>query len=294
MIIAFCNNMNIQLTQLTMKNKNLFTKIFLFGIFFACLFTAVNSYSQEGKAVVNGRPPMDGATYLSQSTPGLMESGKTYDVSISMKNSGSTTWQKGNYKLKMMNQADAMTKIWGVNDIELGSSIAPGESVTLNFKLATPLTAGTYNLQWQMANGNAFFGEPTAVIPVQVVSETAPPVVKNDVNFNSTFLHHVVSTEMKTDGTYDMLIIMKNTGSMDWKPGETVLRLTTGNADDQKNVWNVSNINLPDLVVAGGEYSFKFQVQAPPESGRYNFQTQLMQNGMAFGDPSPNVTIEVK
>jgi hypothetical protein len=284
----------VKINKLHMRNSNLFFKIFLSGIFCLCLFIQAGVYSQEqGKANVPG-PPTDNATYLSQSIPGMMEPGKSYDVSVSMKNSGSTVWQKGNYKLKLMNQTESIANLWGTNSVDINSTINPGETVTFNFSLKSPETVGDYNMQWQMANGNAFFGEPSATIPIIVTSASKVPEEKTNVNYNAAFKHQNVPNEMTAGGVYDVVIIMKNTGSVDWKPSEDKLKLTTASADDSKNSWGVSTLDLPDPVVAGGEYSFRFNLNAPVESGSYNFQAQMMHNGAPFGEPSPNITVEVK
>src|SRR4051794_11620814 len=114
-----------------MKKPSLFLAFLVSAIFSLSFFVQSEVYPQGG-ATVTTTPPTDNAKYLSQSTPGVMESGKSYDATISMKNSGSTTWQKGNYKLRLMNQTEALSKIWGLSDLDLGSSIAPGESVTFS------------------------------------------------------------------------------------------------------------------------------------------------------------------
>jgi len=273
-----------------MKKFNLFLK-FLLAVLSLSFLANSEVYSQGGAK--GNAPQTDNASYLSQSTPGMMEPGKTYDVSISMKNSGSTVWQKDNYKLKLMNPTDAMIKLWGLSAIDLGSAINPGEQVSFTFKLKAPETPGDYNLQWQMANGNAFFGEPTANIPVTVTDAKVPPV-KNEVNYNSTFKHHNLPAEVSEGGTYDIVIIMRNTGATDWSPAEDKLKVTATGINDTKQSWSITDVNLPAAVVAGGEYSFEFKLNAPPESGEYNLQAQMTHNGTPFGEPTPIVPVKVK
>jgi hypothetical protein len=275
-----------------MKKPSLFVNLLLTTILSLSFFLQSEAYSQGG-AKGNNPPGTDNAGYLSQSTPGIMEPGKTYDVTISMKNTGSTTWQKGNYKLRLMNQTESMTKLWGVSDVDLGSNIAPNETVTFSFTLKAPETPGDYNLQYQLANGNAFFGEPTANIPVTVTDAKVPPV-KPEVNYNSTFKHHNLPAEVTAGGVYDIIIIMRNTGAVDWNTKEDKLKVITSPINDTKNAWTVSNIDLPENVVAGGEYSFRFNLTAPAESGEYTFQTQMVHDGTPFGEPSPTVNIIVK
>ncbi|MBS1492420.1 MAG: hypothetical protein JST55_02855 [Bacteroidetes bacterium] len=276
-----------------MKKPSSFLAFLITGIISLSIFINSNAFSQGG-ATVTTTPPTDNAKYLSQSTPGVMESGKSYDATISMKNSGSTTWQKGNYKLRLMNQTEALSKIWGISDLDLGSNIAPGESVTFSLTLKSPETPGDYNLQWQMANGNAFFGEPTANIPVKVVGPETTPQPKNDVNYNSTYKYNNFPAEVSEGGVYDIVITMRNTGATGWNPSEDHLKLTTSGINDTKNTWTIADVNLPETVVAGGEYSFAFKLTAPQESGEYSVQAQMVHKDVPFGEPSPVVQIKVK
>lgn len=274
-----------------MKKPSLIVNLLITAVL-SLLLMQSNAFSQGGAKSNN--PPGDNASYLSQSTPGIMEPGKSYDVTISMKNTGSTTWQKGNYKLRLMNPTESMIKLWGTSDIDLGSNIAPNESVTFSFSLKAPETPGDYSLQYQMANGNAFFGEPSAKIPVTITDAKVPPPVKNDVNYNSTYKYNNLPAEVTTGGTYDIVITMRNTGATGWNPSEDMLKITTSTINDTKNPWPVQIVNLPQEVVPGGEYSFQFKLTAPPESGEYTLQAQMVHKDVPFGEPSPNVQIRVK
>lgn len=274
-----------------MKKPSLFVNLLVTAILSITFLSQSDANAQGGAK--NNAPSTDNAAYLSQSTPGIMEPGKTYDVSISMKNTGSTTWQKGNYKLRLMNQTESISKLWGISDVDLGSNIAPNESVTFSFSVKAPETPGDYNLQYQIANGNAFFGEPTANIPVTVTDAKVPPV-KTDVNYNAAYKYHNLPAEINESGVYDIVITMRNTGATDWNPKEDNLKLTTSMINDTKTSWDAGSINLPETVVAGGEYSFAFKLTAPAESGEYSIQAQMMHEGKPFGEPSPNVQIRVK
>ena len=93
--------------------------------------------------------------------------GQTYGVSVSMKNTGSSVWSQGNYSLKLINVVESTVKTWSVSSVDVNSTVSPGNEVVFNFTIIAPVD-GSYNIQWQMANGNAFFGEPTINVPVRV------------------------------------------------------------------------------------------------------------------------------
>jgi spore coat protein CotH len=117
----------------------------------------------------------DNAGFVSQSgVPTSMSAGQTVTVSITMTNTGTTTWtEAGEYKLT--SRANRNNLLWGDNRIKVpaGTSIAPGASFTFTFPIVAPRVPGTYNFQWSMVNdsfggGGAVFGATSPLIAVLV------------------------------------------------------------------------------------------------------------------------------
>lgn len=234
----------------------------------------------------------DNAAYLSQSTPGFMLPGQSYGVSVTMKNTGRSVWKQGTYSLKLINPSELVYKTWSIGSVDVNSTVSPGSEVVFNFTIVAPVD-GSYNIQWQMASGNAFFGEPTMNVPVRV-SGTEPVIeIPNFIENNAFFVTQKVTSEMETGLTYDVNVTMRNTGSTTWKPGEYKLKVSTKGADNTYNAWEVANVELSDDVYSGSEVYFSFKVTAPKKSGVYNLQCQLVKDGTFFGQPSTNVVINV-
>jgi len=253
-----------------------------------CFTLTVSIYSQSrGSSVAD---VYDNATYLSQSTPGYMDAGQSYGVSVTMKNTGRSIWKQGNYSLKLTNVTEATAKTWSINSVDVNSTVSPGNEVVFNFTIIAPVD-GSYNMQWQMANGNAFFGEPSATIPIRVSGST-PPVVVDAISYNSQFVSQQVPGKMDEGQTYDVIVTMKNTGSATWNPGENRLKISTKGADNTGN-WSVANVELSSPVYSGSNVTFSFKVTAPEKSGYYNFQCQVVRNNEFFGEPSTNVIVNV-
>jgi len=252
------------------------------------LTLSASIYSQpKGSAVTD---VYDNSTYLSQSTPGEMNPGQTYGVSVTMKNTGRSTWKQGNYSLKLINVSEATTKTWSVSSVDVNSTVSPGNEVVFNFTLIAPVE-GSYNIQWQMADGNAFFGEPSANVPVRVSGPT-PQVISDVISNNSKFVSQQVPNNMDANQTYDVIVIMKNTGATTWNPGENRLKISTKGADNTGN-WSVANVELANTVSSGSDVTFSFKVTAPDKDGYYNFQSQVVKNDTFFGEPSTNVIVNV-
>src|SRR6266516_2436558 len=115
-------------------------------------------------------PPSNGATFISQSVPTSMVAGQSYNVSVTMKNTGTNTWTSANlYRLGSQNPQDNGT--WGTSRVALPASVAPGSQVTFNFTVTAPAAPNTYNFQWCMVqDGVMWFGDFTTNVQVTVSS----------------------------------------------------------------------------------------------------------------------------
>jgi hypothetical protein len=266
-----------------MKKIKLITVLLVLGI------TLTGSLFSQSRG--NGvTETYDNSAYLSQSTPGEMSPGQSYGVSVTMKNTGRSTWKQGNYSLKLINVTEATTKTWSVSSVDVNSTVSPGNEVVFNFTVIAPVE-GAYNIQWQMADGNAFFGEPSMNVPVRV-SGPIPPVISDEINNNSQFVSQQVPGNMEAGQTYDVVVIMKNSGAITWNPGENRLKISTKGGDNTEN-WSVANVELSSPVSPGSNVTFSFKVTAPNKDGNYNFQSQIVKNDKFFGEPSTNVIVNV-
>jgi len=256
-------------------------------------FTFMLNINAQAQHSANG-VATNGAAYLSQSTPGEMAPGKSYGVSVTMKNNGTKVWEKGTYALKLMNANETIANTWGVSKVEVNSSVNPREEIVFNFSLTAPVTEGAYNMQWQMAEGNSFFGEPTMNVPIKVIGISVPVKDSDMIENNAAFLSQKIPNEMDTKETYDVTVVMKNNGLTTWKTGEFKLKVSTKGGDNAVVApWEVANVELSSDVYANSEVTFNFKVTAPEKDGLYNLQTQLMKNGVFFGEPSTNVIVTV-
>jgi hypothetical protein len=108
------------------------------------------------------------AGFVSQSTPaGALKTGQKYNVSVTMRNTGTTTWTAANnYRLGSRNPQDNTT--WGLSRVNLPASVAPGATVTFNFSVTSP-ARGDYNFQWMMVHdGVGWFGALTPNVVLKV------------------------------------------------------------------------------------------------------------------------------
>jgi uncharacterized membrane protein len=112
-------------------------------------------------------PVFNDSAFVEQSVPASMTAGQSYEVHVTMKNTGFNPWTPGGaYRLAQLDR----TQPWGVERVELPSTVSPGSIVTFTFKVTAPEAAGTRSFHWGMVQeGVTFFGESAPDVLINVV-----------------------------------------------------------------------------------------------------------------------------
>lgn len=224
----------------------------------------------------------NGAKVVMQLVPDQVATGKEFSAVIQIKNTGESTWSAANdYSL-----ATLTTQPWDSYRVELGSSVAPGQTVTIKPRLTAPMIPGEYPLQWQMRQGQALFGDKTAVVKVHVIGSLIPLS-------HSEFVFQNIPTAMMAGQNYSVTLQFKNTGETVWTSGQYQLVSATGN----DLAWTVDVVEMSHNSNTPPEafQTFSFDIQAPSEAGIYPFQWQMQHKQMGkFGAMSRLLNIEVK
>lgn len=126
--------------------------------------------------------PVNNAAYVSHTVPPSMDTGMSYPVEITMKNTGNTTWAAGgNYRIGTQNPSDNgnwQTSGPNGNRVIVGTPVAPGANYTFRFNVTAP-AGGTYNFQWKMVEEfKEWFGAMTTNSVVNVIG-SAPALALN-------------------------------------------------------------------------------------------------------------------
>ncbi|WP_198043672.1 RHS repeat-associated core domain-containing protein [Janthinobacterium sp. 1_2014MBL_MicDiv] len=143
------------------------------------------------------REPIDGAQFISQSVPLSMVSGQSYPVSITMSNTGQTTWNN-TYRLVSINPADNTT--WRTYTVDVNADVARRAQYTFTFHVTAPQIPGDYHFQWQMQGDRSFGGpSPDLVIHVTPSQNTHPDFTNPPSRSEAGVLLTVVSMMLDDD-----------------------------------------------------------------------------------------------
>ena len=118
----------------------------------------------------------DDAEIVSDTIPATMVAGRQYYVSVTVKNTGTATWQESEeHKLGAVNDSDPFAG--GRCNLNSGESVPPDAVKSFWFTMTAPGTTGTYTTDWRMVHeGVHWFGHPL-VKQVSVTNgpDTTPP-----------------------------------------------------------------------------------------------------------------------
>ena len=218
--------------------------------------------------------PLVGAEVVSTTLPASMNAGQSYPVSVTMKNTGSTTWNEA-----------GMVRLGGVGDgtgdaakfgpvrmkIPSGMSILPGSQYTFNFTMTAPSLPGPYTPRYRMVwEGQQWFGDQLSQ-PVQVVSGAV----------NAQVVATSIPSAMNSGQSYPVSVTMKNTGSMTWNE-ESMVRLGgVGDGTGDAAKFGSVRMKIPagTSVSPGSQYTFSFTMTPPAITGSFTPRYQMVWEG---------------
>ncbi len=133
------------------------------------------------------------AQFISQEVPANITPGQSFNITVTFKNTGTTTWtSSSNYSLGT--QAPQDNTIWmETNRVALTNDVAPGDLVTFNVTLTAPVTEGTYVIQWRMVqDGVEWFGDYSKAVYVPITDPVADTLMAHGNHFSVN--SHIVAT----------------------------------------------------------------------------------------------------
>ncbi|MGZ4830179.1 MAG: hypothetical protein ACXV78_11095 [Candidatus Angelobacter sp.] len=159
--------------------------------------------------------PWQPAICVGQTVPASpVLAGRSFPVTITMKNTGITTWTSaGSNPHRLGSQDPQDNTAWGTNRVGVPQLVPPGSSVVFNFTATAPMTQGLRPFQWRMVQeGITWFGDftPEVDYSVQLAPMTAAiqphPVVLGQsrsytVEVQDANTHQAVNAVVSVNGT---------------------------------------------------------------------------------------------
>ncbi len=137
-------------------------------------------FEEDGWVVLKAEPVMNApnrqnndAAFVEQSVPDAMTAGQSYEVFVTLKNTGIKPWRASEaYRLAYLSG----NRDWILERVELPSTVEPGSIVKFEFKVKAPQKPGTYSFHWGMVqDGVAAFGERAPQVWVNVAAAKSSP-----------------------------------------------------------------------------------------------------------------------
>jgi hypothetical protein len=224
------------------------------------------------------------SSFISQSVPTAMVVGKTYPITIVMRNTGTTPWAAtGANAYSLGTQNPQGNQVWGVSRINLASNVAYATNTTFTATITAPSTPGTYNFQWQMqSDGAGAFGALTPNLAI-TVGTALPGATLTSPTTGTTLPTSGASATLRVTGTSSpyfagpvtSFYVVDNDKVIYTSPSKTVIDTTVTLAAGM-----VHRLKLRALAGSGLEgFSAEVPVTVTSTSPVANCQTLIPSNG---------------
>jgi peptidoglycan/xylan/chitin deacetylase (PgdA/CDA1 family) len=321
-IIGDCDNHSCGYPEYAIQNGTIVNPGDLYTWYFNITPTIPGTYSLSYSLANNGAgstvtgfgtagfasiyvPPFEltqaNAEVVGSNIPGTVMLGHTYNASITLKNTGSNSWNEG-YLVRML--------VWGstaelgisgnANNygcgyeefaVPVGTTVSPGESHTWNFTF-TPNTAGYTCIGLIMAHN----GEGSSVTGfglAEYKSIIVTPATFDISLGNAWYQSNTVPTLMVAGQTYNVSVTYMNNGWAPWSEMDQVRMLAFGDTTQLGLTGDVDNhgSGFPEYGIPSGNYTLLWQIHTynftftPTTAGTYMVGFAMVQNQGASVSP---------
>ena len=222
---------------------------------------------------INAATSPDNAVQVSDTIPTSMNPGQSYNVSVTVRNTGETIWNDELFKLGAVGDSDPFGP--GRVMMSSGSRVAPpsGE-YTFSFTMTAPTQTGTYTSDWQMVHeGIRWFGAQL----VKVITVGGG----GGGTDNSQYISDTIPTQMTPGQVTNVSVTMKNTGTATWSEAG-LYRLGAMNDSDPFYYTNRILLNGGETIAPQAQKQFSFTMTAPATPGTYTTDWQMVHDGVAW------------
>ena len=212
------------------------------------------------------------AVIVSHTIPQVMEAGKSYQVSVTVRNTGTNTWTRAElYRLGPVGDTDPLGGPGRVF-LDPSDSIATGQTKTFVFTINAPYTSGTYLTRWRMVRERVcWFGETLAVSVSVTITQYAAVIVS-----------HTIPQVMEAGNSYQVSVTVRNTGTNTWTRAEQYKL-----GDPAGAIFGISRVALEasDSIATSQAKTFTFTMIAPSTPGTHVARWRMVRERVCwFGE----------
>lgn len=240
----------------------------------------------------SGTTQGNAALFIVQSAPATMTAGQSYPVSVTVRNTGTTTWTR-EHLYRLGSQSPQDNSLWGQPRVYLPTAVAPGADVTFSFVVVAPYNGNEQpppaQFRWRMVeDGVEWFGDYTTDQTITITSNyQAPnPGAPQYGPFSNLFVSRLAPDHRTGQPGEDLL-----SGNYNWAvglvalPGRSEMDLNLGLSYNSQAAWT----KVVPPVTSGGRLqapSFTFDADRGFPSAGFRLGFPTIQG--PFSNPQTN------
>lgn len=233
------------------------------------------------------------SAWASQSSTPALAPGATVAVTITLRNTGTDTWQRGvaGHQVNLGVRDDSTW--WADRGLAPGwlsanrvatmaeTSVAPGATGTFAFQVKAPTLVGSYRLQLRpVIDGVAWLDDQGIYVPIVVTAD-----------YHAQWVGQSPYVTARAGDLVSLSVTYRNSGSLPWVRGAAGQEARLGIASDS-TAWSpyASSWLYPTrpattqeaTVLPGQTGTFAFQMRAPSTSGVYDVRVRPVIDGVTW------------
>ncbi len=244
---------------------------------FALVKEGVAWFPQSPTFAVQIAAAATSATYSVATPPTTIPAGANAQIAVALTNTGNQTWNTTganpvNLSLHWYDAA-GNTILWDGPRTKLDAAIDPTTSRTITTTVTAPPTPGAYLLRFALVREGVSWVPPSNPLPITalagLVAAVTPPTLPSFI----------------AGGTYDVPVVLKNTGAATWNAtGPNLVDVSYHWSDAAGNtvIWDGTRTPLAANVEPGASANVTLKVGTPPGPGTYTLTIDPVREGVGW------------
>ncbi|HUG05592.1 MAG TPA: SpoIID/LytB domain-containing protein [Candidatus Limnocylindria bacterium] len=248
-----------------------------FRLNFALVKEGVGWFPQSEPFAVQIASATTSATYTVAAPPAAIPAGGNAQFAVALTNTGNQTWNTtgANPVNLSLHWYDAQggTVLWDGPRTALGAPVEPGASRTVTATVTAPPVPGSYLLRFALVREGVAWFPPSNPLPITAqagfVAAVTPPTLPSLI----------------AGGTYDVPIVLKNTGAATWNaaaPNNINVSYHWSDAAGKTVIWDGLRTPLAANVDPGASANVTLKLGTPRDPGTYMLTIDLVREGVGW------------